>query len=287
MTKDFEIENSVLIKYKSNGGNVVIPNGVTEIGDGAFEHCGWVKSINIPDSVTEIHYGAFRNCGGLISINIPDSVTKIGAHAFSGCSGLTSIVIPDSVTEIGYGAFRYCTGLTSINIPNSVMEIDNFVFYGCGGLISINIPDSVKVIGVQAFYGCNGFTSINIPNSVVKIGDCAFGYTKTKRKPQGNVAYKGFNANMTCRGFQYEEGKTYVCGDAKLCVRGFHACLNPLDCFNYYCGDDVVYHEVILEHRTNETNDDDSKVCGRKITIGRRLTIKEMSEIFNELNEEK
>lgn len=47
-------------------------------------------------------------------------------------------------------------------------------------------------------------------------------------------AYKGFNKDMTCRGFQYEEGKTYETDKAELCKEGFHACENPLDCFNYY-----------------------------------------------------
>ena len=46
-------------------------------------------------------------------------------------------------------------------------------------------------------------------------------------------AYKGFNTDMTCRGFKFEEGKTYEEPEAKLCKSGFHACENPLDCFNY------------------------------------------------------
>lgn len=90
---------------------------------------------------------------------------------------------------------------------------------------------------------------------------------------------------MTCRGFQYKEGETYTCDEATLCECGFHACLNPLDCFNYYYDDYVVYHEVILEDRTGETSID-SKICGKKITIGRQLTIQEMFAIFNELNKE-
>ena len=85
-------------------------------------------------------------------------------------------------------------------------------------------------------------------------------------------AYKGFNTDMTCRGFQFEEGKTYEENEAKLCESGFHACENPLDCFNYYEPGSSVYHEVELE-ATEETNADDSKRCGKKITIGARLDI--------------
>ena len=57
--------------------------------------------------------------------------------------------------------------------------------------------------------------------------------------------YKGFNKDMTCRGFQYEEGKEYKhSGEVKACKGGFHACESPLDCFGYYPPATSVYHEV-------------------------------------------
>lgn len=56
--------------------------------------------------------------------------------------------------------------------------------------------------------------------------------------------YKGFNENMTCQGFQYEEGKEYEEKEAVVCERGFHACEYPLDCFSYYDPNKSVYHEV-------------------------------------------
>ena len=63
------------------------------------------------------------------------------------------------------------------------------------------------------------------------------------------VYYKGFNKDMTCRGFQFEEGKTYEEAEAKLCEKGFHACENPLDCFCYYIPGNSVYHKVELEEK--------------------------------------
>ncbi len=88
-------------------------------------------------------------------------------------------------------------------------------------------------------------------------------------------AYKGFDKNMQCRGFQYEEGKTYELPDgeeAKLCEQGFHACEAPLDCFNYYSPGTSVFHEVDLD-ATEEASCDDSKRVGSKITIGAKLDI--------------
>ena len=85
-------------------------------------------------------------------------------------------------------------------------------------------------------------------------------------------AYKGFNKDMTCRGFQYEIGKTYETDKAELCSSGFHACENPLDCFGYYAPGSSRYCEVEIEDN-GERNDDDSKVVGKKITIGAELTV--------------
>ena len=83
-------------------------------------------------------------------------------------------------------------------------------------------------------------------------------------------AYKGFNRDMTCRDFQFEAGKTYEEENAKLCDSGFHACVDPLDCFNYYYPGHSVYREVDLDDN-GERHTDDSKVCGKKITIGAEI----------------
>ena len=86
-------------------------------------------------------------------------------------------------------------------------------------------------------------------------------------------AYKGFNADMTCRGFQFEEGKTYEHeGEVKLCESGFHACEDPLDIFGYYAPSDSEFHEVELEGVSDERKYN-TKVVAKKITIGARLGI--------------
>ena len=85
-------------------------------------------------------------------------------------------------------------------------------------------------------------------------------------------AFKGFNKDMTCRDFRFEEGKTYEEPEAKLCKSGFHACENPLDCLSYYAPSDSVYHEVEMEYVCDE-REKDSKLCAKRITVGARLTI--------------
>ena len=103
-------------------------------------------------------------------------------------------------------------------------------------------------------------------------------------------AFKGFNKDMTCRGFQYEEGKEYETEEASLCKSGFHACEMPLDCLGYYAPGRSEYHEVELQDVTDE-KENDSKRVGKKIRIGAKLSIADMVkaqiEIIKENCEEK
>ena len=86
-------------------------------------------------------------------------------------------------------------------------------------------------------------------------------------------AYKGFDSDMTCRGFQYEEGKVYKEPTADLCKTGFHACEDPLDCLGYYHpADGTIYHEVELDG-VSAQREGDTKVCGTKIKIGAKLDL--------------
>ena len=84
--------------------------------------------------------------------------------------------------------------------------------------------------------------------------------------------YKGFNKDMTCRGFQYEEGKEYKEEAAYACHSGFHACEYPLNCFNYYSPNESVYHEV-EQSGEFDRGEDDSKVASTKIKVGVRLDV--------------
>ena len=184
-----------------------IPDGVTSIGNCAFQNCDDLTSVDIPNGVTNIGDYAFYDCDGLASVTIPGSVTHIGNNAFQYGYNLSSLVvdadnpvydsrgecnaiiesatntlivgcqssiIPDDVTSIGDYAFSYCMGLTSIEIPNSVTNIGNGAFYSCYDLQSVEIPNSVTTIGTRAFAGCSNLQSVDIPNGVISIKEQAF-----------------------------------------------------------------------------------------------------------------
>ena len=126
---DFEIKDGVLNKYVGDGGEVVIPEGVTSIGEGVFFECSEITSVTIPKTVTEIGPFSFWCCSNLTNIIIPEGVTNIGERAFNGCASFTSIIIPEGVKSIGKGAFFGCSELTSITIPKTVTSIGNLAFF--------------------------------------------------------------------------------------------------------------------------------------------------------------
>ena len=94
-------------------------------------------------------------------------------------------------------------------------------------------------------------------------------------------AYKGFNKDMTCRGFQYEIGKEYETDAADLCSIGFHACENPLDCFGHYAPATSRYCEVEIEDN-GQRSPEDSKVVGKKIKIGAELSTEQICKLHFE-----
>ena len=117
--------------------SVKIEDGVTSIGDGAFESCESMTNVTIPDSVTSIGDSAFMNCTNLKNIVVPGSVTRIGNAAFSGCHSLKEFIIPDGVTSIGNFTFSSCFRLESISIPDSVTSIGIYAFLHCDKLHDI------------------------------------------------------------------------------------------------------------------------------------------------------
>ena len=159
---------------RSRVKSAVIAEGVTSIGESAFENCRSLTSVTIPNSVTSIGWSAFFYCKSLTSVTIPDSVTSVGAYAFLGCTSLTSVTIPNSVTSIGGCAFDECWSLTSVTIPDSVTSIGDSAFASCTSLTSVTIPDSVTSIGGGAFNGCTSLTSVTIPDGVTIINDAVF-----------------------------------------------------------------------------------------------------------------
>ena len=118
-------QNSCTITgYKGSGVDIVIPNGVTTIGNGIFQFNTSITSVVIPDSVTTIGDNAFDQCESLktVTFGTNSQLTTIGGSAFSFCPNIESISISDSVTSIGKNAFYYCNSLSTVYYGGTAEE---------------------------------------------------------------------------------------------------------------------------------------------------------------------
>ena len=186
--------------------NVVISEGISEIGFGAFSECTSLKSITIPNSITLIDANAFCGCKSLDSIFLPDSI-RIFFGAFQGCSSLKSIVIPSaSFNTNGYGGiFEDCTSLENVIFSDSVKTIPTKMFAGCKSLKTITIPKNITIINRSAFENCFSLETINIHDSIKFIGIDAFANTAWyNNQPDGLIylnnnllGYKGNKSKVT------------------------------------------------------------------------------------------
>ena len=152
--------------------DLIIPSGVTKIGQYAFYNCTCITSIEIPNSVTSIGGKAFYGCSNLTTaaINSNAIASKEGAkgsvwgpitNIFNG--QVTSYIIGDSVKSIGKYAFANDSIMTSVTIGNSVTSIGDYAFNWCTGLTSVVIGNSVESFGERPFNGC---TSLPVENNL-------------------------------------------------------------------------------------------------------------------------
>ncbi|MDR0857174.1 MAG: leucine-rich repeat domain-containing protein [Mycoplasmataceae bacterium] len=176
-------------------GDIVIPNGVSEISSECFYNTG-IQSVNLGSNLKSIDDNAFDNCTFLAGeLTIPGSVTRIGDAAFRDCQALTGLIIGDnSAVDIGNQAFKG-TGIVSGTDgennkitcgDDNVYYLKNGSSYYCFGKYgnvttsgenpagSIAIKEGTKVICNSAFANLSGITNSNVPNTVLNICAGAF-----------------------------------------------------------------------------------------------------------------
>ncbi len=233
--------------------DLVIPDGVTSIGNNAFAGCSSIKSVVIPDSVTDIRSDAFIGCSSLKSVVIGDGVVSIDMGIFSYCSSLESVSIGKGVASIDSGAFYDCPKLDSISVDEnnpvyrsagnclietatktlvlgggtcviptdgSVTSIGDDAFSSRKSLTSITIPEGVTRIGNDAFWGCSSLTSAVIPNSIMSMGSGVFwNCVLLEYNTYGNGKYLGNSEHpylVLCDVIDYSAKTFTFSADAKI-----------------------------------------------------------------------
>lgn len=152
--------------------SVTLPKTLLKIGDGAFENCSSLKSINL-ENVSVIGERAFCGCTSLSDINFGEKIGYLCNGAFSGCISIEKIKIPNNIAYIGCECFKDCTELSEIELLG-VMEIDNNAFEHCTSLYSLILPKSLLHIAENAFSFCENLKSVTIQNRYIDIDEKAF-----------------------------------------------------------------------------------------------------------------
>ena len=213
-TEDMVISNHVLIAYKGNESNVIIPDGIKLIAPRAFYENKKVGTVTLADETNYIGACAFYNCTSML-VNVPRisgtltiesggfantaSVKYLDKSSYTngndtyyytidgegnavivGCSTTsTNITLPNTlggytVTTVGYKGMANCTTLTGVTIPNNIVKLDLYAFAGCTGLDTATIPATCVYVGEYAFAGCTSMTSVVIAEGVTYLGNNCF-----------------------------------------------------------------------------------------------------------------
>lgn len=150
--------------------NVIVEDGVTNIGDYAFCDCSNLSTVYISADVQNIGNSAFENCTNLKSVILPEGAMTIGSSAFRNCTNLSEVSLPNSITRIGTCAFAECTNLLIIKIPQNNIYLEDGCFSLCANLkkIIIKNPTPPSNINATTFYECASNYKVYVPKGSVE-----------------------------------------------------------------------------------------------------------------------
>ena len=187
--------NSPWYANRTDITSIDIGNGVTSIGNYAFNNCTSLKTITIQDGteplslgITNIFYACpietlylgrdltytsttsspFAGRTELKTVTLGRNVTALGVYLFSGCTALESVIIPGSLTSVGTRAFQNCSSLTNQtanDVIAAINSITTYVFSGCSGLTDIVIPATITSVGDYAFTNCSTLKNVTIQDA--------------------------------------------------------------------------------------------------------------------------
>lgn len=245
------------LAYQDAIRNVVIENGVTDIGENAFMGCDNLENVMIPETVVSIHSSAFYACVKMKTITLPDSLTTIGEHVFGDCFSLETIHIPAKlVNGLDGSDFRTCKALTKYTVSeeNTAYKAIDGILYSKNGETLVAYPanrgvekyiveDFVKTIGQFAFAHADIWTII-LPDSVTTLEKGAFANSSVYHMEFGNgITNVPQEAFYSCQSLLYLFVKSSL---QTVSYRGFVGCYSLT--YVYYDSDADAWSQITFEN---------------------------------------
>ena len=155
---------------------ISLPDTLETMGSNAFSHLKSLTEITIPKNVKEISDSCFQSCDNVKTLTFEgDIITSIGDMAFTSLA-IADLELPSTVTSIGSNSFAHCVNLKSVDIPSNVKTIESGAFYNCNTMTSVTLPEGLKTVEMGAFQNCLSLKEVTVPKSVEEIGKMAFGW---------------------------------------------------------------------------------------------------------------
>ena len=175
----YDYEDSFDTPWYEHLGNIrdiVVEEGVTHVGAGAFLWAKNLRGLFLAESVRSIGDYAFGKCVNLYLLTIPEKLDSIGKGAFFMCCNIVDFRIPEGIEEIPDKAFGQCEQLRSVTVPGSVSRIGEEAFMDCSSVLYADIKDGAEVLCSHSFAFCSLMNTVHIPRSVNKIEKFAFSH---------------------------------------------------------------------------------------------------------------
>ena len=209
-TRDFLIQDGILVKYVGNAQIVKIPNRVTSIGKYAFKDKTRIVKLLFSDNIEAIDEGAFERCIFITHVTLPVSLKRLGKRSFSRCYNLAYVEFGNMLEQIDEKCFSFCERLKYLQLPSSLKNIHPSAFNNCSQLMElhvdpsnehytsssgilydknmqqvikcpeniaqdmIDLPETVKTIGPWSFSKCMKLVSLSFPKALENVMAYAF-----------------------------------------------------------------------------------------------------------------
>ncbi|WP_026909785.1 leucine-rich repeat protein [Patulibacter minatonensis] len=213
------IEDGIVTSCADNGTDVLVPEGITGIGEAAFKECVKLQRVTLPESLRRIEDQAFRGCSQLREITLGEHVEYVGHSAFRDCIGLERATLANPETTLAGRTFENCAKLVEVDLPDATEEIFEAAFNSCGALRHFRFPSHLKIIGDSAFSDCITLDNVELPDGVVKIDARAFAdcvsLSSLQLPPRlSKIGRYGFKGCTSLREIEIPVGVDSLNGDA-------------------------------------------------------------------------